>query len=289
MCKVWIGVIGIVFLMVFSSSAFAVVDLGAKGESCGAMTCTVASAVLKSDLPDRLVYEFKGQCGYPYASGVAACPPSVQVMANGIWYKHTKIAYEKIFSPLGKTSSVTVHSETSSTCSKGNPWLNASFSCSVISGIAETGILYPRSAFVLNNAQRSALANAKSSGAIYAAPTVPVIVMPAQNTTFVVTPALVKLEIKHNPNYGLNYEFQWKPFNKPNTPPGLFTTKKLTPSNVKTVSGVTTAEVKIDTSGYWRMRTQSVVPGALWSNWTSFTIENKYVSFDFINVKQKGK
>ena len=289
MCKVWIGVIGIVFLMVFSSSAFAVVDLGAKGESCGAMTCTVASAVLKSDLPDRLVYEFTGQCGYPYASGVAACPPSVQVMANGIWYKHTKIAYEKIFSSLGKTSSVTVHSETSSLCPKGNPWLNASFSCSVISGITEPGILYPRSAFLLNNAQRNALANAKSSGSLYTAPTAPVIVLPAQNTTFVVTPALVKLEIKHNPNYGLNYEFQWKPFTKPNSPPGIFIPKKMTPSNVKTASGVTTAEVKIDTRGYWRLRAQSVIPGAPWSDWTAFTVENKSVSVEFMTIKEKGK
>jgi len=288
MRKVWIGIIGIVFLHVFSSSGFAIMDLNANGSACGSMICTVASAVLKSDLPDRLVYEFTGECGYQAASDVA-CASQTPVKAIGIWNKHTKIAYEKIFSPIGKTSSVTVRSETSSSCPKGNPWLNASFSCSVISGIAETGILYPRSAFLLNNAQRNALANAKPSGSIYTAPTAPVIVRPAQNTTFVVTPVLVKLEIKHNPSYGLNYEFQWKPFSKPNSPPGFFVAKKMKPSNVKTVSGVTTAEVKIDTSGYWRMRTQSVVPAAPWSDWTFFSVENKYVSFDFINVKQKGK
>ena len=67
-------------------------------------------------------------------------------------------------------------------------------------------------------------------------------------------------------------------FTKPNTPSGFFITKKLTPTNQKTSAGITTADVKIETAGYWRIRSQSVFPGAPWSDWRGFSVENLTLS-----------
>jgi len=273
MRHVWMETVTVILAcLVFAATGFAA-TLDTQGESCGTMSCSVKSAVLKSATPDKIVYDFEGSCGYWNASSVAACPPTVQVKATGEWFKNSKVAHEKIFKPIANTSSVILYSETSGNCPE-NPWLKAGVACTVFSGNTEPGVSYPRSASVLSIAQRQYLASTQPpTTPLLSTPSAPVIASPTLNQKFVVIPANVKIQVKHDPNYGVAFEFQWKPFPKPNTPSGFFVAKKLTPTNLKTTYGVTTAEVKIDTKGSWRIRSQSVFPGAPWSAWTVFTVD----------------
>ncbi|HOO39842.1 MAG TPA: hypothetical protein PK425_01670 [Syntrophales bacterium] len=272
MYKVCVRTLTMILFCLFFAAMGSAASLDTQGESCGTMSCSVKSAVLKSVTPEKTVYEFQGTCGY-WSSDKVACPPATQVTATGEWFKNSKIAHEKIYKPIANSSSVILKSETSSSCPE-NPWLKAGVACNVVSGNTEPGVSYPRSAAVLSSAQRQYLASAQPPDSqILPTPQAPVIVLPTLNQKFVVIPANVKIQVKHNPNYGVNLEFQWKPFPKPNTPPGFYVTKKLTPANLKTTYGVTTAEVKIDTKGLWRMRSQSIFPGAPWSDWTAFTVD----------------
>jgi hypothetical protein len=241
------------------------------------MVCNVVSAKQLSATPDKIVYEFEGTCGYTSSSDVA-CPPMTAVKATGEWFKSTKVAHEKIYKPIPNTSSIILKSETSSNCPE-NPWLKAGVVCAVFSGATESGVSYPRSAAVLSNAQRQYLASLQPpSSPLLTTPSAPEIQSPYQNQKYGFLPATVKITVKHNPNYGVAFEFQWKPFTKPNTPSGFFVTKKITPTNQKTSAGTTTAEVKIETAGYWRIRSQSIFPGAPWSDWRNFTVDNISVS-----------
>jgi len=269
----WLKTVMVILVcLVLVTTGFAA-TLDTQGEGCGNMSCSVKSAALKSATPEKIVYDFEGSCGYWNASSVAACPPTVQVKATGEWFKNSKVAHEKIFKPIANTSSVILYSETSSNCPE-NPWLKAGVACNVVSGNTEPGVSYPRSAAVLSSAQRQYLASTQPPNSpILPTPQAPVIVLPTVNQKFVVIPANVKIQVKHDPNYGVNFEFQWKPFSKPNTPSGFFVTKKVTPTDLKTTYGVTSAAVKIDTKGFWRIRTQSIFPGAPWSNWTVFTVD----------------
>ncbi len=262
--------------LVLTTTAFSA-TLDTQGQGCGNMVCNVSSAKQISSAPDKIVYEFEGTCGYT-SSGDVACPPMTAVKATGEWFKSTKVAHEKIYKPIANTSSIILKSETSSNCPE-NPWIKAGVVCTVFSGATETGVSYPRSAAVLSSAQRQYLASLQPpSSPLLTTPAAPEIQSPYQNQKYGFLPATVKIMVKHNPNYGVAFEFQWKPFTKPNTPSGFFITKKLTPTNQKTSAGITTADVKIETAGYWRIRSQSVFPGAPWSDWRGFSVENLTLS-----------
>jgi len=277
MGKSWISILTVMFVcLVLTTTAFSA-TLDTQGQGCGNMVCNVSSAKQISSAPDKIVYEFEGICGYT-SSGDVACPPMTAVKATGEWFKSTKVAHEKIYKPIANTSSIILKSETSSNCPE-NPWIKAGVVCTVFSGATESGVSYPRSAAVLSSAQRQYLASLQPpSSPLLTTPAAPEIQSPYQNQKYGFLPATVKIMVKHNPNYGVAFEFQWKPFTKPNTPSGFFITKKLTPTNQKTSAGITTADVKIETAGYWRIRSQSVFPGAPWSDWRGFSVENLTLS-----------
>ncbi len=263
--------------LVFTTTAFSA-TLDTQGQGCGSMICTIAKAVQASATPDKIVYEFEGTCGYSSSNEEVACPPMTAVKATGEWFKSTKVAHERIYKPIANTSSVILKSETSSNCPE-NPWIKAGVACTVFSGNTESGVSYPRSAAVLSTAQRQYLASMQPpSSPLLTTPAAPEIQSPSPNQKYGFLPATVKIMVKHNPSYGVAFEFQWKPFTKPNTPSGFFITKKLTPINQKTSAGITTADVKIETAGYWRIRSQSVFPGAPWSDWRGFSVENLTLS-----------
>ena len=278
MKKLWMSILAVMFIcLVFTTIAFSA-TLDTQGQGCGSMICTVANAVQASATPDKIVYEFEGTCGYMSSNEEVACPPMTAVKATGEWFKSTKVAHERIYKPIANTSSVILKSETSSNCPE-NPWIKAGVACTVFSGATESGVSYPRSAAVLSSAQRQYMASLQpSSSPILPTPGAPEIQSPYQNQKFGFIPATVKITVKHNPNHGVAFEFQWKPVTKPNTPSGFFITKKLTPTNQKTSAGITTADVKIETAGYWRIRSQSVFPGAPWSDWREFTVDNMTLS-----------
>ena len=277
MGKLWKYVIVGMLVCLLGGTTTIAATLDTQGQGCGSMVCTVAKAVQTSATPDKIVYEFEGTCGYT-SSGDVACPPMTAVKATGEWFKITKVAHEKIFKPIANTSSIILKSETSSNCPE-NPWIKAGVACTVFSGATESGVSYPRSAAVLSSAQRQYLASLQPpSSPIIPTPAAPEIQSPNQNQKYGFIPATVKIIVKHNPNSGVAFEFQWKPFTKPNTPSGFFITKKLTPTNQKTSAGMTTADVKIETAGYWRIRSQSIFPGAPWSDWRAFTVENLTLS-----------
>jgi hypothetical protein len=273
MVKSWMGIItGIFVCLVFATTVLAA-SLDTQGTGCGTMTCNVNSAVQKSATPEKIVYEFEGACGYN-SSGEVACPPMTQVKATGEWFKSSKVAHEKIYKPIPNTASIILKSETSSNCPE-NPWIKAGVACTVFSGNTEPGVSYPRSATVLSSAQRQYLASLQPpTTPLFSTPQAPVIISPAQNQKFGFIPATVKIQVKHNPNYGVAFEFKWKPFSKPNSPPGFFVTRNLTLSNLKTNAGVTTANVTIDKAGKWRIRSQSIFPNAPWSDWTEISVDN---------------
>jgi hypothetical protein len=275
MGKSWIGVfMGVFFCLALATTAFAG-SMDTEGESCGDMTCQVHAVAVKTITAVKAVYELKGICGYSGYSSDVACPPNVNVTVTAEWFMGTKVAHEKIFRPLAKSSSVILDSETFSNCPE-NPWVKAGVVCTVTSGNTKPGEKYPRSAAYLSNAQRQTLATLQPSGAtLIPIPAAPVILSPVQNQKFSVIPASVKIEVSHNLNYGVQFEFQSKGIAPRDG--GLMEAYKpvkgVTLQNQQTSKGITTGTLVVRNPSQWRIRAMSNFQGAPWSEWRTFTVD----------------
>ena len=186
----------------------------------------------------------------------------------------TKVAHEKIYKPTGNTASVILYSETSSNCAE-NPWLKAGVSCTVFSGGTEPGVKYPRSAAVLSSAQRQSLASQQPPNTqILPTPSAPVILSPFQNQKFGFIPANIKINVQHNMNYNIQFQFESR-----GIPPksGILEAYKtvagVTLQNQQTAKGATTGTLVVSNASQWRFRAMSNFPGAPWSEWREFTVD----------------
>jgi hypothetical protein len=274
MHKSWLRIItGIFVCLAVATAAFAA-SMDTQGESCGNMSCHVNTVAVKTTTPEKIVYEFTGVCGYWNYSSDVACPPAVNVTVTGEWFMTKKAAHEKIFKPIGNTSSVMLYSETYSNCPE-NPWLKAGVSCTVYSGSTKPGEKYPRSAVLLSSAQRQSLASQQPSNALaIPTPGAPLILTPVQNQKFGFIPANVKIEVSHNMNYGIQFEFQSRGIPPQGGVPEAYKpVTGVTLQNQQTSKGITTGTLVVTKPGQWLFRTMSNFPGAPWSEWRAFTVD----------------
>lgn len=116
---------------------------------------------------------------------------------------------------------------------------------------------------------------------VIAAPTAPVIELPANASSSYSAMGKISIRIRHNPNYGLSWKFERfsKTFN------GWFTAPApaLPLLNAKTVAGVTTGDLNIamtKDATKWRFQVASTFPGAAWS-------DMREISFYEIKVQHK--
>jgi hypothetical protein len=274
MTRSWIGIIiGILVCLVFTTTGFAA-TLDTQGQGCPPMTCHVNTAKLVSATPAKIVYEFKGVCGIWNPPTETACPPPVNVTVTGEWLIGTKIAHEKIFKPIANTSSIILYSETSSTCPE-NPWLKAGVACTVTSGNGKPGEKYPRSAALLSSAQRQTLASQQPTNTqILPTPAAPVILTPVQNQKFGFFPSNVKVEVSHNMNYGIQFQFESRNIPpKTGAPEAYKPVAGVTLQNQQTSKGITTGVLIVTKPSQWHFRAMSNFPGAPWSEWREFTVD----------------
>jgi hypothetical protein len=256
------------FILLMSPLTISATTLDTKGD----WSATCSAGTLSSHVFDRpnlkATYSFKGQC--VESSGSNVTNRWYQIKAG--WNGSTKTANEDLSVTFwnGYYAGSIIYS-----C-PDDPWLN-NVNCTVTGKAGDIFKFFqggnnPISAGFVSASQKQSLKSEWNQQAVFPTAQAPVIMSPSPNQAFMV-PAKVQIKVQHTPNYGVSFEFQWCPFNKPNTPPGFFITKNLTPVNLKTNAGVTTAEVTINEVGKWRLRSQSIFPNAPWSGWTEFKVD----------------
>jgi hypothetical protein len=193
-------------------------------------------------------FKFHGQCNY--GEGESS------------WIKHYHVSAE--WDGARAIETITIDGENKqgsviSTC-PSNPWLNKvtcqaqSISGSAFSDYQISGAsTYPLTANSLTDAQRSQL-SMEYVAKLYATSCANPVVLspsPANGNTYT-SPANVKIQIKHNPEFPpTNWQLTWYPMSWPASghsqqyPPLL--------NGLNTANGVTTWTFSTSTAGYWRI------------------------------------
>jgi hypothetical protein len=86
------------------------------------LSVSVTSARVVYATTERMVYEVRGS--YQYVGGNVAMPPGKTFRAEGEWYKATKRAVERIYTPPGYGPGEELRVTTQTKCAS-DPWLNA--------------------------------------------------------------------------------------------------------------------------------------------------------------------
>jgi hypothetical protein len=239
-------------------------------------------------------YTFKGQCGE--SAGESVINRRYQI--NASWNASTKTASENIsafFSPQGlgtRTGSIFY------TC-PDDPWINT-VNCTITSKAGNIfdlelnlvePIKYPISAnFISSSKKHSLKAEWATKGAFLATPEAPFIQSPSPNQKFF-SPVTVHIQVQHNPNYSIAFQFQRAELvSKPNIP-NLWGNEHIVLSNIKVDAGITTGDLSINKPGKWRFRAQcSFANGnAPWSGWTEFSVDTMKGMHELSPAGKPGK
>jgi hypothetical protein len=255
-----------------STSALAVsLDTEGKGGFC-VFSCKVTSVTLKTYTTQKSLYNLEGYCYYTPGGPAAACPPGQQPISGILEWIHDKnlnMATE-IFSQAGHQ-----YANTMNRCPQ-NPWTNEAVPCTnVIKNFKNTQFNvfqgpYPISASLMTPAQKQSLKQQEAQTTpIIIAPAAPKILAPVSNQVFP-APATVKIKVKHDPVHTVVFEIKWrskKP--KPGEWPETYTDiTEIVPENVVRSNGATTADLIIDKTGQWLLRSRANFPNAPWSEVT---------------------
>jgi hypothetical protein len=274
-----IPVVCVAFFLCFSATPpTSAATLDTKGQWSAA--CSAGSLSSHSfDRPNaKASYAFKGQC--VESAGGDVTNRFYQITAG--WNGSTKTANEDLSVTFwnGHYAGSVIYS-----C-PDDPWLH-SVTCTVTGKAGDIFNFFksgnnPISAGFISASQKQLLISEWNQQPAIATPQAPVILSPGPHQNFI-PPVKVPIKVQHNPALNVAFEFQRSDF----VNPPVWTAQ---PANInpKTVSGITTGELAVGQPGKWRMRSQSIFPGAPWANWVEFNVETLKVipGIKDLNIKK---